>query len=194
MMFLNLVKEVSNMGHLNWEAPIAIDLFTAAMGAGAFMLAVIAQLAGDRRYRTVNIAGAFIAPWPAILGVVLLVVDLGKPLRFWEMILNRGGESFFMFNLASTMSIGTWLMTIFIIYSLIYLVISLLTIPYPRGKIVRSVAGIIGLPFALLVTIYTGVLLSATSNSLWGTKMIPVLFVCSALTTGIAAHSKTRKT
>ena len=52
----------------NWGIPVAIDLFAAALGAGAFMLAVVADLAGGRRNRTVSAIGALIAPWPVICG------------------------------------------------------------------------------------------------------------------------------
>lgn len=173
------------MEHVNWGIPVALDLFLAGMGAGAFMLAVMAQIAGDRRHRAVSITGALIAPWPAIMGIVLLVADLGKPLRFWELLL-RKGEGALMFNLGSTMSIGTWLMTIFIMSSLAYLAVTLLTIPFRWGATARKVVGIAGLPFALLVTVYTGVLLAASPKVLWNTPLLPVLFAVSAIATGIA--------
>jgi len=174
------------MEHLNWGLPVALDLFFAGLGAGAFALAVVAQLADDRRYRAVNIAGALIAPWPVILGVLLLVVDLGKPQRFWEMLLRRG-EGFLMFNPTSTMSIGSWLLTAFVLAALCYMAICLLTIPFPWGRTVRSLAGLAGLPVALLVMIYTGVLISATVKDLWNTPLLPALFVTSALATGGAS-------
>ena len=171
---------------LNWGFPVALDLFLAGMAAGALMVAVVAQMAGDRRYRAVSLTGALIAPWPAILGVLLLVVDLGVPWRFWELLLRRG-EGFLMFNPTSTMSIGTWLMTLFIFGSLAYLAVSLLTIPFRWGAKVRTVAGLCTLPLALLVTIYTGVLLSATPRVPWSTPLLPTLFVTSAIATGIAS-------
>lgn len=174
------------MEHLNWGLPVAIDLFAAALGAAAYMLAVMAQLAGGRRYQAVSITGALIAPWPVILGVLLLVVDLGNPLRFWEMILRRG-EGFLMFNPTSTMSIGTWLLTIFVIVALAYLVVSIIAIPFRGAEILSKIVGVIGLPFALLVTIYTGVLIAATAEPLWNTPLLPVVFVCSAMATGIAS-------
>ena len=131
-------------------------------------------------------AGAIIAPWPAILGVLLLVVDLGRPLRFWEMILRRG-EGFLMFNPGSVMSWGVWFLTIFIILALIYLVVSILSWPFAWGAAAKKIIGVIGLPFALLVTVYTGVLISATTNTLWNNPVLPIVFVISALVTGTAS-------
>jgi polysulfide reductase chain C len=171
--------------HVNWGIPVAFDLFFAGLGAGAFILAVVAQLAGDRKNRAISLTGAIIAPWPVILGVLLLVVDLGKPLRFWEMLL-RVGDGFLMFNPGSVMSIGTWLLTIFVILSLVYLLVTVLTIPFNVGATARSIVGLIGLPFAILVATYTGVLLAATAIPLWQTPLLPTVFVVSAIATGIA--------
>lgn len=177
-------------GHLNWGLPVAIDLFCAGLGAGALLLAVVAQLANDRKYRAVSITGAFIAPWPVICGVLLLVVDLGRPLRFWEMVIRREGPGvlgIFMFNPLSTMSIGTWLLSAFVIGSLVYLVAYLATIAFDWGKIARGVIGIAMLPIALGVTIYTGVLIAATAQPLWNTAVLPLVFVPSAIACGMAS-------
>ena len=176
----------SKMEHVNWGWPVALDLFLAALGAGAFMLAVAADLAGGKRYRVISTTGAVIAPWPAIIGVILLVVDLGRPLRFWEMILRRG-EGFLMFNAGSVMSWGVWLLTVFILLSLAYMVVAILSWPFAWGAIAKKIIGVIGLPFALLVCVYTGVLISATTNALWNTPVLPIVFVTSAMVTGIAA-------
>ena len=180
------------MVHHDWGLPVAIDLFAAGMGAAAFMVAVMADLAGSKKFTSIRLTGAIIAPWPAILGVLLLVVDLGRPLRFWEMILKRGeGLSitppYIMFNPGSAMSWGTWILTLFVIISLIYLIVSIIAIPFSWGEIATKTIGIIGLPFALLVTTYTGVLISATSNALWSNYLLPFVFVSSAVVTGIAA-------
>ena len=184
------------MEHFDWGLPVAIDLFAAGMGAAAFMVAVMADLAGSKKFTSIRLTGAIIAPWPAILGVLLLVVDLGRPLRFWEMILKRGAgvgiapgleAPYLMFNPGSAMSWGTWILSLFVIISLIYLVISIIAIPFSWGEIATKVVGIIGLPFALLVTTYTGVLISATSNALWSNYLLPFVFVSSAIVTGIAA-------
>ena len=177
--------------HLNWGIPVALDLFLAALGAGVFMLAVIADLAGGRRYRLISAIGALMAPWPVIAGVLLLVVDLGVPWRFWEMMLRRGEGlaltfPFIMFNPSSTMSIGTWVLTIFVWISLGYIVLTILAYPFRWVGVLRKLLGIIGLPIALLVTVYTGVLLSASPNPLWNSQLLPVLFVASAMVTAAA--------
>ena len=179
------------MEHYDWGLPLAIDLFAAGLGAAIFMVAVAANLAGGRRYRRISTTGAIIAPWPVILGVLFLVVDLGKPLRFWEMMLKRSHETLgiesIMFNAGSTMSLGTWLLILFVLGSLVYMVVAILAWPFKWAEKLQKVLGVIGLPIALLVTTYTGVLLSATRNSVWGSVLLPIVFVVSAIATGIAA-------
>ncbi len=179
------------MEHYDWGLLLAIDLFAAGLGAAIFMVAVAANLAGGRRYRRISTTGAIIAPWPVILGVLFLVVDLGKPLRFWEMMLKRSHETLgiesIMFNAGSTMSLGTWLLILFVLGSLVYMVVALLAWPFKWAEKLQKVLGVIGLPIALLVTTYTGVLLSATRNSVWGSVLLPIVFVVSAIATGIAA-------
>lgn len=180
--------------HVNWGLPLALDLFLAAMGAGAFMFAVAIDFADTRKNRTVSTIGALVAPWPAIIGVLLLVVDLGNPQRFWEMVLKRhaGGaltlqSPYLQFNPGSVMSYGTWLLVFFITISLVYIVAALLAYPFKWGEVLKKIVGVAGLPFALGVTLYTGVLLSGTANVLWNTWLLPILFVISAMVTGIAS-------
>ena len=180
------------MEHFNWGIPVAVDLFLAALGAGAFMLAVLADLTGKKRYRLISAVGAFIAPWPVIGGVLLLVIDLGRPWLFWEMLLKRGEGltleyPFLQFRLGSTMSIGTWVLTIFVWVSFAYIAATVAAYPFKWVGILRKLIGIIGLPIAIMVTVYTGVLLSASPNPLWNSMWLPVTFVFSAMATATAS-------
>ena len=171
-----------------WGLPVALDLFFAGLGAGLFLVAVMADLCGGERYRGVRRVGGILAPWPVLLGVLLLVVDLGNPLRFWEFVL-KSDLSLPLLNYipSSVMSTGTWLLVIFSILSLCYCVLSLVRWPFAGDEKIRRAVGVVGLPFGLLVAIYTGVLISGTSIALWNTAMLPVLFVSSALLAGLAA-------
>lgn len=169
------------MENINWGIPIALALFLAGFGAGAFLLAALCEIYGRKQYQMAARIGALIAPLPVILGVLCLVIDLGKPLRFWEMMLMKG-SGLLMFNFTSVMSVGVWLLTVFVTLSLLYAVLHL----FNYAEKLRKTIGIIGIPFGLLVTVYTGVLLAATANPLWNTILLPALFSVSAMSTGIA--------
>lgn len=170
-----------------WGLPVALDLFFAGLGAGLFLVAVMADLFGGERYEGVRRVGGILAPWPVILGVLLLVVDLGNPLRFYEFVL-KSDISFPLLNYSpsSVMSTGTWLLVFFVSISLGYFVLSLIRWPFAWDEKLRKAVGVVGLPFALLVTIYTGVLIAATSIPVWNTVMLPLLFVSSAMLAGLA--------
>lgn len=173
------------MEHIHWGIPVAFDLFLAGLGAGALLIAIAADLFGQRRYERITRTGAVIAPWPVLVGVILLVIDLGKPERFWELLFRRG-PGFLMINLDSVMSVGVWLLTIFVILSLLYGALVLFGWVFTWGRKLRRGVGMIGLPVSLLVAVYTGVLLAATANPLWNTVLLPAVFVASALSMGIA--------
>jgi formate-dependent nitrite reductase membrane component NrfD len=104
------------------------------------------------------------------------------------------------------MSIGSWLLAIFILISLLYLYASLSAqqrmqwvakLPrwIPRQRLSnldlspwRRILAILGLPVSVGVGIYTGVLLGAVqSRPFWNTSLVAQLFLFSALSSGCAA-------
>ncbi|MFC1504319.1 NrfD/PsrC family molybdoenzyme membrane anchor subunit [Spirochaetota bacterium] len=170
------------MHHYNWGIIVALDLFLAGLSAGLFLFAVFAERYGGELYKKAANVSAKIAPWPACLGVLLLILDLGKPLRFWEMILQHG-EGLLMFKISSMMSLGIWFLSIFVALSVVYAGITILDLPLKK---IRSLAGTVNIPFAVLVTVYTGVLIAATANPLWNNWLLPALFSTSAMATAVA--------
>ena len=89
--------------HFLWGLPVALDLFFAGLGAGLFLVAVTADLFGGERCRGVRRVGGILAPWPVLLGILLLAVDLGVSPRFWEFALEAGPGSL-IFRPTSAMS------------------------------------------------------------------------------------------
>ncbi len=173
--------------HLVWGLPVAYNLFFAGLGAGLFLVAVMADLFGGERYRGVRRVGGVLAPWSVLLGVLLLIVDLGNPLRLWESVIRPDLSLPFLNYLhSSVMSTGTWVLVIFSSLSLCYFVLSLVRWPFAGDKKVRRAIGVVGLPFGLMVIICTGVLIAGAAVPLWNTPMLPGLFVGSALLAGLA--------
>ena len=91
------------------------------------------------------------------------------------------------------MSIGSWFLMLFITCSLIYAV-SFLPSFFPRfERISRTLAPVlhifawINIPLGIGVAVYTGILLGAMpSRPLWNSPILALLFLISALSTGIA--------
>lgn len=184
-----------------WEFLIVNYLFLGGLSAGLYFVSALATWLND--YPRLARWGALLAPWPVSLGSVLLIFDLGKPLRFWKL--------FFAFRWQSPMSIGSWLLVGFTLLSLVYLWAWLE--PSERSALVaripqklrdrlpvklqawlthdlsvwRRELAMLGFPVAVGVGIYTGVLLGAVqARPFWNTNLVAQMFLFSALSTGTA--------
>jgi formate-dependent nitrite reductase membrane component NrfD len=160
-------------------------LFLAGMSGGAYFSAFLVEhFSGESGRRLLRVAACLGIPL-AGLGVLLLVVDLGEPLRFWHLLLR--------FELLSAMSMGTWILTAFVIAAGAIVVLWVAELRLARPEIRRLIPpatnalAVIGFVLAMLLMVYTGVLLATTSRPLWaGTVLLPPLFVASATSTGLA--------
>ncbi|MDQ7095883.1 NrfD/PsrC family molybdoenzyme membrane anchor subunit [Desulfosporosinus sp. PR] len=169
---------------ITWGLLIVIYLFTAGVSAGAMVTSNLALLRGGRDFERVGRWGAFIAPFPISLGLGVLLLDLGSPFNAYRL--------FMTLRLRSPMSYGSWMILFFTLLSVVYLY---LWLPekfqiYSGKKSLdqwkRRQAKI--MPFLSLgVASYTGLLLKAAVRPLWTTPLLPVLFLVSALSTGVAA-------
>ena len=158
-----------------WDALIACYLFLAGMGAGAFALGAIAGW-GKEPALTMKKIGFIVGPVAVAVGTLLLVVDahagLQNPLRFFYLIT----------NLNSVMAWGVIILSVFLVVAVIDLALLLVKKETPKW-----LDGI-GVALALCVAAYTGVLLgdAGAAFPLWNMAVLPVLFVVSAASTGIA--------
>ena len=102
------------MHELNWGLPVIFYLFLAGLGAGAVTVSgsVLLRKGGFGASRfAVARCGALIGPLPIMLGTFMIVFELGQPFRALNL--------FKIINL-SPMSIGSWLLGVFIVLSLLY--------------------------------------------------------------------------
>lgn len=190
------------MEHVEWGLLIVNYLFVAGLSAGAFAISSFATYLGGPHLRRVAQIGALVAPFPVMLGIGLLVLDLGRPLAFYNLFLTV--------QWTSPMSIGSWLLTLFIVISLIYAALwlpapldNLLRIPASTLALfhfqqwtplttnslrkLRAIFAALGFPLSLGVGIYTGILLGAIpARPFWNTPMIAQLFLFSAMSGGCA--------
>lgn len=155
------------------QAYIAWYFLLTGLSAGSFVISVFAYLLGRKELKPLGLIGAYLAPILLIAAPVLLIIDAGKPLRFWYLLLTL--------NPASPLSWGSWLLTIYPIFSLIYL----WHIRKGNEKMIK-VFGIIGIPVAISVHGYTGFALAlAKLSPLWNNAIMPILFLVSAMVSGI---------
>src|SRR5215475_4470698 len=95
-----------------WEWYIVWYFFLGGLAGGAYLLGTILRLVGDPRDARVARL-AFLVAFPALaLCPILLTLDLGRPLRFWHMLIDS--RTFGLnFKYWSPMSVGAWALLIF---------------------------------------------------------------------------------
>src|SRR3990172_9529811 len=173
---------------LTWGLPVILYLFLAGLGAGAVTVsAAILLRTGEYHggsYFKLARYGALIGPIPVILGTCFIILELGR----WD----RAFNLYKVINL-SPMSIGSWLLALFIICSLLYALVFLPSFLPRFERLSRRIFPImhtlswVNVPLGIGVAVYTGILLGAMpSRPLWNSPILAMLFLVSALSTGIA--------
>lgn len=167
------------MEQTTWGWLIIIYLFLGGLGAGAFLCSALAYKGflgslNERFYKF----GFLLAPVALIVGTGLLLFDLApsaaiNPIKILQLYTRP----------VSMMSIGTYLLTFFIVVS----VLVLLQIK-KSGKICDMLL-MLGIILALGVMGYTGLLLYVVKAiPLWASAWLPILFTISAISTGLSAN------
>ena len=177
----------------HWRWLILAYFFFGGLAAGSYVLATLLDLFGkDRRLVRLGYLVAF--PVVCLCGL-LLTVDLGRPLRFWHMLVQS--ETFRpMIKMYSPMSLGAWALMCFGGCAFLSFVAVLaergwlewpalrrLSAPSPVGRLVTVIGALLG----LYVAGYTGVLLAVTNRPIWAdTSLLGVTFLISAASTSAA--------
>ncbi len=165
-----------------WPIWIAIYLFLGGVSAGAFLVAALSDLFGGEKYRSLARIAAYLVPVPIIIGLLLLIYDLGLPFSFWKLLIYP--------NMESVMSIGVYLLGIFTPVAIIYAYLlgsqkDDSNVGKPQG--LQKFLAWAGIALAIGVAAYTALLLqSVATNAIWATSILPILFLVSAFSTGIA--------
>ncbi len=190
------------MKTIEWGFLIVNYLFLGGLSAGLFFVSALAaflyKIDEPSPYTRIARLGALLAPWPVMIGCLLLIFDLGRWYRFYKLLLHL--------RLVSPMSIGSWLLVLFTLVSLVncYAWLTELQRNALFAKLPRALAffskfnydidhwrrrlALAGLPISVGVGIYTGVLLGAVqSRPFWNTNLVAQLFLFSALSSGCAA-------
>jgi hypothetical protein len=140
----------------NWHALVVMDVLANNLATGLFLVAAVGELAAPATFTAVAKVAYPIALVLLLLDLLLLVTDLGDPLRFHHMLR--------VFKPSSPMSLGTWCLTAF---ALPLTVLAALSLPGIALPWVRWVAVIAGLPPALGAAVYKGVLFSTSAQPGW---------------------------
>ena len=160
-----------------WGPMIAWYLFLAGASAGAFLTSAFVEVKYPESVK-MRVAGRIIAPIFLGIGLVMLMLDaeagLHNPLRFFWLIANPG----------SVMTLGVYFICVFMPVALVSALLEVLKKRVPKWLTW------IGIVFAFAVAACTGFLLGVVKAfPLWNNAVLPILFVVSALSAGLAATS-----
>ena len=168
-----------------WHTLVVFDILFNNLTTGLFLVAAVGELAAPATFTPV-------ATWayPVALALLLadfacLVLDLGDSLRFHHMLR--------VFKPSSPMSLGTWSLTV---YSLLLTAIVAVEFVAAAGWVpgnsaaawwIRTLAVVVGLPFAFGSAAYKGVLFSTTAQPGWkDARWLGAYLVNTAVTLGAA--------
>jgi len=179
-----------------WGAYVVLYFFLGGIAAGAYFMAAIIELVGTQEDRALARTAYYIAfPLVVVCGI-LLIVDLGRPERFWHMLI-VSNTHMLSFKYWSPMSVGAWALLIFGGFTFLSFLDALVESRQLRsGKTGERLiyTGFMGKGFALVgslfgffIASYTGALLTATNQPIWSDNTwIGALFLASAASTGMA--------
>ena len=176
-----------------WEWYIVWYFFLGGIAGGVYALGAILRVMGDERDAPVARL-AFLLSLPALaICPILLTLDLGRPLRFWHMMIDS--RTFGLnFKYWSPMSVGVWALLIFSLFALVSFLDALASLRGSRAPLLSGGLGrvfvIVGAVFGLFLAGYTGVLLSVSNQPIWSdTWTLGALFLASGLSVAAAALS-----
>jgi len=168
------------MEELTWGILLAAYLFVGGMAGGAYIIGALADIFGKDREecKVLSKSGVYVSLFSIILGLVFLVLDLGRfevdPLSPLNAYVNFP---------TSIMSVGTWIITAFTVVSLMTAILWF----FKGNKYIRKLFEIVGLVLGISTAAYTGILLTfARGRPFWNTPFLPSVFVVSGMLTGLA--------
>ena len=184
-----------------WGWYVVLYFFTGGLIAGCYAIACALDAMGDPRDRDAVRLGYTIAFPGVLLCAVLLMIDLGRPERFWHMVIKSHYIPEPILKDWSPISIGSWVLSVFGAFAFISFVRVLVESGRVRwGPAVRLADrlrrvpraafvawSILGAFFGLFLAGYTGVLMVGTVKPVWH-NAVPLggLFLASGLSTSYA--------
>lgn len=176
-----------------WHWPISVYLFLGGLAAGLLLFAGLITILGkDKEYPTTVKYASLITPIALSLGLLALVYDLKHPLYTWQL--------YTTIRLESPMSWGAWVLLVTTPLSFLW-VFSYFSEIFPKINLKfnflkkfeeflkknRKNMAYAMVPLAIILGVYTGILLSAfNARPLWNNAILGPLFLTSGLSTGAA--------
>jgi protein NrfD len=177
----------------HWRWLIILYFFIGGLAGGCYLVASMIDLGGRPADRPLARLGYLIAFPAVVICGLLLIADLGRPERFWHMLLQSATWRP-MLKTYSPMSFGAWGLLVFGGFAFLSFFgalgaderrhrLAFLRPPGLIGTIVSALGGLAG----FFLASYTGVLLAVTNRPIWSdTALLGAVFTVSSASTSIA--------
>ena len=182
---------ITNMSDsVPWGLWITIDLSAIALGAGAFTLSAVVYLFGLKRFKSIIPLAVFIGFIGYSCALLTLVMDIGRPDRFWH--------PWVYWNIHSVLWEITWCITIYLTIMLVEFAPVIAESRYfNRYNWIRIAAkylhraapvlALLGLGISLLHQSSLGATYGIVkSRPIWFKPSMPIMFILSAVAVGPA--------
>ncbi len=179
----------------HWHWLIVFYFFLGGLAGGSYFLATLIDFSGRVEDRSLARIGYWIAFPAVVVSGILLTADLGRPERFWHMLLQSHTWRP-MFKWWSPISFGSWALLAFGLFTLVSFLAALEETQRLRWTWLRAfrprhpvgiVWSVIGGLLGIVVAGYTGVLLSVTNRPMWaGSPFLGCVFLLSGASTSAA--------
>jgi formate-dependent nitrite reductase membrane component NrfD len=174
----------------DWTWYILFYFFFAGLSGGSYFLSSLFRINGNPADEPAARLGYYVAFVTLLPCPVLLTLDLGKPLRFWHMLVNTTpGQEGIAFKYWSPMSVGAWALVVFGGFA----TLSFLGAwrrdradrkngPSREPGVLAKLWAVPGALLGLFIAGYTGVLLSVSNQPVWSDSWaLGGLFLASGL-------------
>lgn len=171
---------VTNMRNLDsWGLYITNFMFLVGLSAGGLIISSAPKVFGVKGFGGISKIAVWTSICCTVLAIGFVVVDLGHPLRLWEL--------FAYSNLSSPLMWDIIVLTIYLVVSIIYLWATLRVEKGKGSPVALRVLSTIALITAILVHSVTAWIFGLQqAHELWYTALLAPWFVSSALVCGIA--------
>jgi len=153
---------------------IALYFYLTGLSAGSFIISTLSYGFGFERFKPLGKIGIVLATLLLVAAPMFLLAHSGQKLRVWHL--------FVYLRSTSPITWGSFLLILYPINCIIYGYFMF------RGQMrLTRIFGLIGIPLALMVHGYTGFILAfGKARPLWNSSIMPLLFLVSAMVSGIA--------
>lgn len=162
--------------HAYWGFPIALYFWLVGVSAGSFVVSSLGWVFGIKKYKPTAFFASNTAIAVLMIVPVLLVIDLGKPYRFFHLLMISSFSHW-----SAPMVWGSFFILSYPIGMMIYSIFV-----YRKNERWARVFGILAVVLALCTHWYTGVVMQLNPSRVPNhTSVAPILFLTGAYVSGI---------